>query len=171
MGNVAYQLSGRNDPVLFDIDATGRPIRIAWTAAGAPMAFLAVDRNQNGKIEDGAELFGNHTPMPSGATASNGFEGLAQYDSNHDGIIDVNDPIWPSLLLWADLNHDGISQPAELMSVSESTVVAISLDYHWTGRRDPSGNSFRYESRVWMSHGAGRATPKPVYDIFFVTAP
>lgn len=170
LGSGKYEFSGKNDPVLFDIDATGEPIRIAWTAAGAPMAFLAFDRNNNGRIDDGSELFGNHTPLPDGGTARNGFAALVPYDANHDGVIDENDPIWSSLVLWTDLNHDGISQASELLPVNQSNVAAIGLDYHWTGRRDPSGNHFRYGSRVWMNH-APRATPRPVYDIFFVAVP
>jgi hypothetical protein len=170
LSNGPYQLSGRNQPVSFDIDANGTLDRIGWTAAGAPMAFLALDRNGNGTIDSGAELFGNHTPLRSGV-AANGFDALAQYDANGDGIIDGSDPIWPSLLLWTDLNHDGISQPSELALMSTSTVTAIGLDYHWTGRRDQSGNIFRYQSRVWIDSGGKHATPRPVYDVYFIPAP
>lgn len=170
MGNGPYQLSGSNQPVSFDIDANGTLNRISWTAAGAPMAFLALDRNSNGTIDSGAELFGNHTPLPGGV-AANGFDALAQYDGNADDVIDAGDPIWSSLLLWTDLNHDGISQASELALLSASAVTAIGLDYHWTGRRDQSGNSFRYESRVWIDSGRKHPTPRPVYDIYFIPAP
>jgi uncharacterized repeat protein (TIGR02543 family) len=170
MGNGPYQLSGSNQPVSFDIDANGTLNRISWTAAGAPMAFLALDRNGNGTINSGAELFGNHTPLPRGV-AANGFDALAQYDANSDGVIDASDPIWSSLLLWTDLNHDGISQRSELALLSASAVTAIGLDYHWTGRRDQWGNSFRYESRVWIDGGRKHPTPRPVYDVYFIPAP
>lgn len=170
MTNGNYELSGTSDPVLFDIDASDKPIRIAWTAAGTPMAFLALDRNNNGRVDDGSELFGNHTPLPGGATAANGFEALAPYDANHDLVIDSSDPVWASLTLWTDLNHDGISQAAELLPASRSSLVAISLSHHWSGRSDPSGNHFRYQSRIWLSHGNRPTTAKPVYDIFFVAA-
>jgi hypothetical protein len=171
LGNGGYQLSSKNDPVLFDIDADGRPIRLAWTAVGAPMAFLALDRNNDGKIDDGSELFGNHTPLPSGSAAVNGFEALTQYDANHDGIIDGRDPVWSTLLLWTDLNHDGVSQPNEIASIGASEVTAISVTYRWTGRRDGSGNTFRYESTVWMKDIGKHPVPRPVYDIFFVGVP
>jgi uncharacterized repeat protein (TIGR02543 family) len=170
LGNGPYQLSGRNEPVRFDIDANGTLDRIGWTAAGAPMAFLALDRNGNGTIDSGSELFGNHTPVPGGV-AANGFDALAQYDANGDGVIDASDPIWPSLLRWTDLNHDGISQPSELALLSASAVTAISLDYHWTGRRDQSGNIFRYQSKVWIDSTGKHATPRPVYDVYFIPAP
>src|SRR5262249_41926005 len=102
---------------------------------------------------------------PGGGVAPNGFAALAQYDENGDAVIDGNDPIWPALVLWTDLNHDGVSQPSELVPIGKTRVTAISVDYHWTGRRDQHGNTFRYQSKVWME------TPRPVYDIFFVAAP
>jgi len=166
-----YQLTGTESPVLFDIAAIGRPIRIGWTAAGADEAFLCLDRNYDGRITSGAELFGNATPLKSGRPAGNGFLALAQYDDNHDSVIDANDAVWPQLLLWRDRNHDGVSQEDELLPVAGSGIVAISLDYHWTGRRDASGNLFKYESKVWMVNAGGEAMPHPVYDIFFVRVP
>src|SRR6185436_8116447 len=101
-----YRLTGSDSPVVFDIEASGTPVRIGWTAAHTDEAFLCLDRNGNGTIDDGSELFGNATPMPGGKPASNGFVALAQYDGNHDAVLDEDDPIWPQLLLWRDLNHD-----------------------------------------------------------------
>ena len=145
-------------------------MRLAWTAAGTAMAFLALDRNHNTVIDDGSELFGNATPIGDRA-AANGFEALAQYDVNEDGIIDANDSAWASLLLWTDLNHDGVSQASEIMSLDASTVSVIGLDYHWTGRRDSSGNTFRYESYVRMVNNSHHDTIRRVYDVFFASAP
>jgi len=166
-----YKLTGTESTVLFDIAATGTPVRIGWTAAGADEAFLCLDRDHDGRITSGAELFGNATPLANGMPAQNGFLALAEYDDNHDGVIDERDRIWGELLLWRDLNHDGISQPSELTSVVGSGLAAISLDYRWTGRRDPTRNLFKYESKVWMMNPGGQATPRPVYDIFFVRLP
>lgn len=166
-----YQLSGIEDPVLFDIDANGTLDTLGWTARGAPLSFLGLDRNNNGKIDDGSELFGNHTPLAGGTIAANGFDALAPYDMNHDGIIDARDPVWQLLLLWTDLNHDGVSQAEELMAIGGSDVSRIDIGYHWTGRRDSSGNMFRYESNVWLARDGKHPTPRPVYDIFFITTP
>ena len=69
-----------------------------------------------------------------------------------------------------DLNHDGVSQPSEIAPVTTGGVMAISLAYHWTGRRDPSGNTLRYESHVRMDNGH-RGITRSVYDVFFVSAP
>ncbi|HEY6137503.1 MAG TPA: hypothetical protein VI670_07025 [Thermoanaerobaculia bacterium] len=172
LGRGAYQLAGAESPVEFDIAASGTPIRIGWTEAGADEAFLCLDRNHNGEIDDGSELFGTATRLNGGARAPNGFEALAEYDDNHDGVIDAQDQVWSQLLLWRDLNHDGISQLSELSSITLSEVKAIGLDYHWTGRRDSSWNTFRYEALAWFGKGNdSKATPRPIYDIFFVSVP
>jgi hypothetical protein len=162
-----YVLTGSNAPVEFDISATGQQWRIGWTAAEADEAFLALDRNGNGVIDNGAELFGNATPLKNGALARSGFHALHEFDDNHDGMINSSDGIWSQLLLWRDWNHDGLSQPWEITLVSASTLAAIDLAYHWTGRRDSFGNTFRYESRIVTANGRQR----PAYDVYFVRVP
>src|SRR5579864_6636690 len=59
-----FHLTSAQDGVVFDILADGHPIQISWTAAGSGNAFLALDRNHNGKIDDGNELFGNVADQP-----------------------------------------------------------------------------------------------------------
>src|SRR5207244_620861 len=81
----------------------------------------------NGRVTSGAELFGNFTPLQNGQLAKNGFEALAEYDVNQDGVIDVQDPIWSQLLLWRDFNHNGISEPDESSHLDVSDVTAIDL--------------------------------------------
>lgn len=170
LGRGGYALTGSDSPVLFDIAASGAPAPIGWTAAGADEAFLCLDRNGNGTIDDGGELFGTATRLRSSLRAPNGFVALGEYDDNHDGVIDARDAVWAQLLLWRDLNHDGISQPLELAPVAASQVRAIGLGHHWAGRRDRWGNTFRYEAVAWIDDGA-RSAPQPVYDIFFVSVP
>ena len=160
--NGPWQFSGTGDPVTFDIDANGRLDRITWTGRGEPLAFLALDRNRNGIIDDGAELFGTATPLQSGQPASNGFEVLREADQNHDGVVDATDSIWNELLLWSDTNHDGVSQPTELVRIMKTDIVALSTAYHATGRTDRSDNAFRFMS-VLRSTGGQR----PYYDVFF----
>ena len=166
-----YRLTGAEAPVLFDISASGTPIRIGWTAAGADEAFLWLDRDYNGIVGSGAELFGTATPLRNGTTAANGFIALRELDDTGDRRIDAADQIWTQLMLWRDRNHDGHSQADELEPLAASSVVAISLDEHWTGRRDPSGNGFRYQSTVWIAGAGDRSHPEPVYDLFFVAVP
>lgn len=161
----AYALSGSDDPVSFDINSTGHALQIGWTARDADVAFLALDRNANGTIDDGAELFGNATPLRTGGRASNGFTALAQYDLNGDGVIDASDPIWNDLLLWIDANHNGRCDPGELQHITASSITGIDIDHHWTGRRDQYGNHFGFEGHLHE----GKAV-RSFYDVFFVTA-
>lgn len=106
-----YALTTAANGVYFDIDSNGIKEKIAWTATGAMDGFLVLDRNQNGKIDNGGELFGNGTRQAvPGGFVPNGYNALANYDTNHDGVIDVWDPVWKDLFVWVDFNHDGIYQ-------------------------------------------------------------
>jgi len=166
LGHGGYRLTGMEDPVSFDIFGVGprggKP-QIGWTERGAEVAFLSFDRNGNGLIDNGGELFGTGTLLRSGQHAANGFDALSEYDDNRDGQIDSSDQIWQYLLLWTDRNHDGISQPAELTPIGASMVTAIELAHRWTYRQDWSGNYFGYEGRFHE----GREV-RPFYDVFFV---
>jgi len=166
-----YALTGGDDPVFFDISGTGVLSHVGWTARGADEAFLWMDRNGNGRVDDGSELFGTATRLQSGVVATNGFEALKELDTNQDGVIDKNDFAWWRLMLWRDLNHDGIEQADEIEPVSTSDLVAIDLKYHWEGRRDLHGNLFKYGSKVWLVTRGATTRQTPVYDIFFVAVP
>jgi hypothetical protein len=159
----AYKLSGLDDAVAFDINAVGHRQLIGWTARGSGIAFVALDRNGNGQIDDGGELFGNATPLSDGVRAQNGFEALAQYDSNGDGIIDSQDRIWNQLLLWTDTNHNGVSEQGELTHVSDSSITAFEVSYRTVGRRDQFWNYLRYEGHLREAHRS-----HTFYDAFFV---
>ena len=156
-----WRLSGLDDPVLFDIDADGQRDRIGWTDRGSSLAFVALDRNGNHTIDDASELFGDHTPLPNGTFAANGFEALSMYDGNADDQVDEHDAIWPTLLLWTDANHDGISQPEELTAIASSGIRAVGTMYHWTHRADQNGNEFRFQSKLEKDRAQ-----EPYYDIF-----
>jgi len=164
--DASFPLSGAGEPVWFDIDADGQPNRITWTEAHSAVAFLARDRNANGRIDDGSELFGNATPVHSGARAANGFEALAELDTNADGMVDPRDEVWSALLLWIDTNHDGVSQPDELHRVAGTPVEAIETEYHWTGRRDAYGNLYAYQGRAFLDRAR-----RPIYDVYFTVVP
>jgi hypothetical protein len=168
-----FHLTNTEHGVVFDIRADGRPLRIPWTAGGPDNAFLVLDRNGNGVIDDGTELFSNVSPQ-SGTGPRNGFRALAEYDKpenggNGDGVIDSRDAIYSKLRLWVDANHDGISQPEELHTLHEMGVYSISLDYSLSHRVDEFGNEFLYKARVNQGiHGESEVGRK-VYDVFFVT--
>jgi hypothetical protein len=169
-----FYLTSAANGVLFDIAATGHPLQIGWIASGADNAFLVLDRDGNGLISSGSELFGTVTPQPT-SLHPNGFLALAEYDKpenggNSDGIIDARDAIWPQLRLWIDANHDGISQAAELHKPDEMSVFNISLEYQLSKRTDAFGNVFRYRARVNVGvHNEDDPVGRSAYDVFFVT--
>jgi hypothetical protein len=162
LANGPWVLSGVEDPVHFDIDADGTREWITWLGRGEPLAFLALDRNANGNIDNGAELFGTATPLQSRVTAANGFEALKDYDANMDGVVDDRDPVWPRLLLWQDSNHNGVAEPNEISDVAATGVTGLHTFYRETRRTDSNGNAFRYIGLLVTN--AGR---RPFYDVLF----
>jgi hypothetical protein len=135
------------------------------------MVFLWLDRNRNGIVDNGSELFGNNSPGLNGETAENGFEALRVLDANGDGALDGQDPVWGRLLLWSDLDHDGFSTPAEISAVGAVGIRLISLEYRATRRVDEFGNLFQYKGEMLLDNPQGRPMPRPIYDISFVEFP
>ncbi|MEM7480860.1 MAG: hypothetical protein AAF481_06775 [Acidobacteriota bacterium] len=167
-----FLLTGLGDPVSFDIDADGVAETLSWTDPRGLDAFLALDRNGDGAITSGAELFGNHTPRVDGSTAENGYIPLAEFDlpalgGNGNGAIDAGDVVYDELLLWIDQNHDAISQPGETLSLAQAGVVRIGLDFRYTKRRDKAGNFFHFYGAAWLAVG-NRELRIDTTDVFFV---
>ena len=175
LAGTGFKLTSAQNGVQFDISGTGKPIQIAWTDGDTRNAFLVLDRDGNGRIDNGKEMFGNFTPQPPSAHP-NGFLALAEFDKtvnggNGDGIIDARDAIFGSLRLWADANHDGISQPNELHKLADAGVFSISLNYKEARRMDQFGNQFRYRGKINVTDQAedNSSANQIAYDVFLTT--
>ncbi|MCX5874948.1 MAG: VCBS repeat-containing protein [Deltaproteobacteria bacterium] len=108
----AAELSGGR--FAFDLDADGNAEQVSGLASGS--GFLALDRNQDGKINNGLELFG--------PASGKGFGELAQLDSDHNGWLDENDPRYAELRVWM---RDAAGNDS-LTSLAENNVGAILLN-------------------------------------------
>ena len=148
----AFSLTAPEGGVTFDIDGDGDRERVAWTEAGAEVAFLALDANGDGRITSGHELFGSHT-MPGVTNGCNAL--LHTFETSgapRSGSVHSGHRLYRQLLLWVDRNHDGESQSNELRPASE-LFTAIGLGFGKVGRWDAHGNRVRWEG--WMQRRTG----------------
>ena len=112
-------------PILFDLNGDGIKTGTGWVAATD--GFLVLDRNGNGTIDNGTELFGDSTQLAAGGTAADGFAALAGQDSNLDGVVNALDANFANLQVWQDLNQDGISQAGELKTLTELGIASLNI--------------------------------------------
>jgi hypothetical protein len=155
--------------VSFDVNADGFPDYVQWVRPRGDEAFLTLDRNRNGVVDDGSELFGVGTPLLEGGTAANGFVGLAQYDQpllggNDDGVISRADAIWPELTLWVDSNADGVATREEMRRPESFGFTSFATIPKVRRYTDPAGNSLPY----WAWASAGRRARAIMVDVFFL---
>jgi hypothetical protein len=114
-----------NAGAVFDVNADGQAESVGWLSTSD--AWLALDRNGNGLIDDGSELFGSGTTLPDGSKALDGFAALRVLDTNHDGVIDAHDAGFSSLSVWVDANGNAKTDAGELRTLSQAGIDALSL--------------------------------------------
>lgn len=118
--NGLFDVTTPQDGHEFDATGTGRIVQAATVTAGD--GFLVLDRNHNGQIDDGRELFGDQHG------AADGFAELARFDANHDKRIDALDPIFGELGIFEDRDRNGRSDPGELRRLAELHITRIGLE-------------------------------------------
>ena len=175
MNGNGYRLTSADTGVMFALDGSGVPERIAWTAAGSDDAFLAIDENHNGRIDDGRELIAGVSGPPNGFGALNAYDGFASpadlaagTNRRPDGLLTERDAIFSRLLLWTDANHNGLSEETELESVVHAGITTIYLGIKDLSRPDGLGNVLHYESTALRSNQSGVQVPRTVMSIRFL---
>lgn len=145
------ETTGTGDMILFDHDGDLNRNATGWIKGDD--GFLVLDRNGNGKIDNGSELFGVDTVMSNGLKASSGFEALRDLDSNADGIFSSADALFGDVRVWSDLNQDGVSQADELKTLDELGIASINLGETASSTDLGNGNSITATSTFTRTDG------------------
>jgi hypothetical protein len=144
--------------------ASGQPVQTGWVAPTD--GLLVRDLNGDGTISDGTELFGNNTVMADGSKAADGYQALAELDTNNDGVINRSDAVYSQLGVWVDANSDGISEAGEVKSLAALGITEISVIASVTSNIDHGnilGLTSSYRTADGVSHLAG--------DVWFAVQP
>ncbi|MCX5815101.1 MAG: hypothetical protein NTX75_02515 [Proteobacteria bacterium] len=145
----------------FDHDGNGFAEQTGW--ASSDDGILVMDRNNNGTIDNGKELFGDQTILNNGARAANGFQALAELDTNADGKIDANDAAFSNFKIWQDLDGDGYSASDELFTLQEEGIQSINTGYTLSSLVDANGNEHKQTGSFTKSDG----TTATATDVWF----
>ncbi|MCB9568748.1 MAG: calcium-binding protein [Myxococcales bacterium] len=147
-----------------DFDLTGRGDCLGTDWPTVP--WLALDRDGDGVISGGRELFGEGWIMASGTDASHGFEALIELDADRDGMITAADPAFAELVLWSDLDGDRRGELRELTPIAEAGLFAIHLDFARKVECDERGNCAGERARVEYIGAGGEPRRGEVIDVY-----
>ncbi|MGZ5059539.1 MAG: hypothetical protein ACXWAA_13985, partial [Methylobacter sp.] len=145
----------------FDLFATGQKVNTGWVSSSD--GLLVLDRNHDGKINDGSELFGSSTVLSNGEKASDGYAALSALDSNGDGSISKADAEWGDLKVWVDKNSDGINQSDETLTLDSLGISKLNLNAESSSTKD-NGNLIGLISSYETVDG----TSHDMADVWFV---
>ncbi|WP_438032741.1 hypothetical protein [Sorangium sp. So ce204] len=127
---------------------------------------LGSDRDGDGVIQDGGELFGSATRLGSGGFAKNGFEALRELDADNNGVFDRQDPAFARVLVWSDKNLDRNSAPSEITPLEALGVTSIDLRDFRDMRCDARGNCEGERSAFAFTDAAGTGRRGTVIDVY-----
>ncbi len=147
--------------IRFDQDGNGFSEKTGWVSADD--GLLVLDRNGDGVINNGGELFGDQTVLKNGRKAANGFQALAELDGNGDGQIDANDAAYSQLRVWQDINGNGVSEGGELKTLPEHGIKSIHVTSMISNMTDPQGNT---QTRIG-SYEKTEGTPGTIANVNF----
>ena len=150
-----------NSTVHFDHDNNGFAESTGWV--GKDDGLLVRDINNNGQIDNGTELFGNNSVLSSGEKAANGFEALADLDSNGDNIFNSQDEAWNEVKVWKDTNQNGEVDSGELLTLEQAGVSGINLNYENETTTDENGNQHNQTGTFIKTDG----TTGSIHDVWF----
>jgi hypothetical protein len=148
--------------VQFDISADGNAVHTGWVSSTD--GLLVMDRNADGSINDGSELFGSATTLSDGTKAADGYAALSELDTNLDGIVSGADAGFAKLQVWVDANSDGVSSAGELKSLDAMGITSISVVAERNLSKD-NGNIIGLTSTYQTTDGASHAAA----DVWFIT--
>ncbi|WP_438010674.1 calcium-binding protein [Sorangium sp. So ce321] len=148
----------------FDLTGTGVCHASDWPTSATP--WLALDRDGDGVIRDGGELFGSATRLEGGGFAKNGFEALRDLDADHNGVFDKQDPAFARVVVWSDRNLDRTSEPSEIKPLEAIGLTSIDLHDSRDMRCDARGNCEGERSAFAFTDAAGTARRGTVIDVY-----
>ncbi|WP_018650852.1 hypothetical protein [Actinobacillus capsulatus] len=146
---------------LIDFDNSGYLYKTDWVSPDD--GLLVLDKNGDGIITNGNELFGGNSKIGNDQIALDGFHALSILDSNNDKMIDNLDEKWSELKIWKDVNSDRISQETELITLNDLDIKSINLEIEELDSLDNSGNLYKLYSKVHFNN----KDVHEIVDVFF----